>query len=103
MRIAGWHGDLQPSPLAGWRPGRSDDAGSGREDWRKGPAVVSQRLVSVTETGDRLDGKGSHPPHRRLDEWPAGRLLHARQDARHGCPAFSWRTLAGDSGWRGAH
>src|SRR5467141_106046 len=22
-----------------------------------------------------------------------GRLLHARQDARHGCPAFSWRTL----------
>jgi len=76
----------------------SDDAGSGREDWRK-DCCGFQRLVS-SQNGDRLDGKGVITIEGSMNGPLGDYCTQGRCEA--GCPAFSWRTLAGDSGWRGA-
>jgi hypothetical protein len=103
MRPARWHGHFfSPSP-ARWRPRRPDGAGSCGKNGCQRSHVVSQRLVSFAEGGNRTDGLRRDRPHRRQHEWTAGRLLHARKNARHGSSALARRALAGDSGRRSPH
>ena len=103
MRPARWHGDFLASSPARRRPCCADGAECGGTDRRQRPGLVSQRVFPLSEERDRTDASRCHRPHRRQHEWPARRLLHAGQDARHGRAALTRRPLASDSGWRSSH
>ena len=70
---------------------------------REGSDVVSERVVSVAEGRNRVDGEGRDPSHRRQHERAARGLLHAGEDARARRAAIAWRAVAGDSGWGSPH